>query len=221
MNQYQDIMISIKAIFGSNNRYHLDVPDDTELGYLAYYLTVPLKLSPEDVLYVICNGQLVQPDNYDKKLYELGLVHDTCDVHMIFSSEDSLPADRVLSKCNGEWIKRAKRNVSAQVSSDGMQQIIGQIMMGLGEDGQTFTFDMQDEEIHLAPEEYGTYIRVHDEIPEDQNCTICSDPITEGQVATVRRCGHHFHDDCIRPYMLQEGARVNCPTCGQDVRDLE
>jgi hypothetical protein len=68
-------------------------------------------------------------------------------------------------------------------------------------------------ERHLAE---NTYV-YRSEIPLNDNCSICQDPMEAGQeTRTIFACSHCFHRECIDKWF--EG-HVQCPTCRHDVRE--
>lgn len=52
---------------------------------------------------------------------------------------------------------------------------------------------------------------------QDDNCSICQDPIEQNQsMRMIRHCAHRFHQDCIDTWFEQH---VSCPTCRHDIRE--
>ena len=52
---------------------------------------------------------------------------------------------------------------------------------------------------------------------QDDNCSICQDPIEQNQsMRIIRHCTHRFHQDCIDTWFQQH---VSCPTCRHDIRE--
>ena len=52
---------------------------------------------------------------------------------------------------------------------------------------------------------------------QDDNCSICQDPIEQDQpMRMIRHCAHRFHQDCIDTWFEQH---VSCPTCRHDIRE--
>jgi len=52
---------------------------------------------------------------------------------------------------------------------------------------------------------------------QDDNCSICQDPIEQNQsMRIIRHCTHRFHQDCIDTWFEQH---VSCPTCRHDIRE--
>ena len=61
-----------------------------------------------------------------------------------------------------------------------------------------------------------TYVYCSD-IPYNENCSICQDPMEAGQeTRTLLACSHCFHRECIDRWFQEN---VRCPTCRQDVRE--
>lgn len=52
---------------------------------------------------------------------------------------------------------------------------------------------------------------------QDDNCSICQDPIEQDQpMRMIRHCAHRFHQECIDTWFQQN---VSCPTCRHDIRE--
>lgn len=61
-----------------------------------------------------------------------------------------------------------------------------------------------------------TYVYCSD-IPHNENCSICQDPMEAGQeTRTLLACSHCFHRECIDRWFQEN---VRCPTCRRDVRE--
>ena len=53
-------------------------------------------------------------------------------------------------------------------------------------------------------------------VSEEQNCSVCQEPYTEGQaIRTINHCSHRFHKNCIDVWF---GRNVHCPDCRYDIR---
>ena len=228
------LMITVTVLFGNNNKYTMDIPDDTELGKIPYYITIPLKKQPSDILYYIINGRLIGQikGDYGTLLSDCGYANYT--VHVIFKDNDYVyqETDLVLNTKNSVWLKRKLEDhsgdrVGLSQSSNVLNQLLGQI-------NQTNFMDLLvDEEVLIPTNQYNAYVQVINTIEtgsegegegegasenEQHNCSICSEIITVGPVGKIRRCGHHFHNDCIKTHLTSIG-NTSCPSCGQDVRD--
>ncbi len=55
----------------------------------------------------------------------------------------------------------------------------------------------------------------NEEEEENKECIICTDAFKEGDLVSKTRCGHLFHDDCLRPWLLNQS--VKCPVCRTEV----
>ena len=49
-------------------------------------------------------------------------------------------------------------------------------------------------------------------MPTYGNCSICIEPITDSQESKTTKCGHTFHKECYRTWILQN---TSCPLCRQ------
>merc|ERR1712061_907763 len=45
----------------------------------------------------------------------------------------------------------------------------------------------------------------------DMDCSICFSSYVEGDSIRKLHCGHHFHRDCVDPWLL--GKQCSCPVC--------
>jgi len=65
----------------------------------------------------------------------------------------------------------------------------------------------------------GTCIPVDDDSSHDEEnpssgpltCSICIEDFEEGELVRVTPCGHHYHTDCIMPWLTTRSA--DCPVC--------
>ena len=48
---------------------------------------------------------------------------------------------------------------------------------------------------------------------ENDNCMICLEPNSTGQIRVVSLCGHRFHSACLMEWIKQ---KCFCPNCKQD-----
>jgi hypothetical protein len=95
--------------------------------------------------------------------------------------------------------------------------------VGIGSTGPFGRVDMQaflNDRVHVSPSpeqiEAGTILTTALQTQED-NCTICQDPIEQNQpMRIIRHCTHRFHQDCIDTWFQQH---VSCPTCRHDIRE--
>lgn len=56
---------------------------------------------------------------------------------------------------------------------------------------------------------------VFDALPGKHTCGICLSPcVAKTRSAVVLPCGHHFHTQCLRPWILRKEV---CPTCRGDI----
>jgi len=95
--------------------------------------------------------------------------------------------------------------------------------VGIGSTGPYGSINMQaflNDRVHVFPSpeqiEAGTILTtaLH---TQDDNCTICQDPIEQNQsMRMIRHCSHRFHQDCIDTWFEQH---VSCPTCRHDIRE--
>lgn len=54
--------------------------------------------------------------------------------------------------------------------------------------------------------------------PEDATCVICLSEYEAEDQLRYLRCGHHFHDDCIMQWLVQN---KSCPFCKKDIDEEE
>jgi hypothetical protein len=95
--------------------------------------------------------------------------------------------------------------------------------VGIGSTGPYGSINMQaflNDRIIVNPSpeqiEAGTILTTALQTQED-NCSICQDPIEQNQsMRIIRHCTHRFHQDCIDTWFQQH---VSCPTCRHDIRE--
>lgn len=95
--------------------------------------------------------------------------------------------------------------------------------IGIGSTGPYGSINMQaflNDRVHVFPSpeqiEAGTILTTALQT-QDDNCTICQDPIEQNQsMRIIRHCTHRFHQDCIDTWFQQH---VSCPTCRHDIRE--
>ncbi len=86
-------------------------------------------------------------------------------------------------------------------------------------DGQGGIYD--DVKICLDEKDFETelehfeYKNKENEEEENKECIICTDTFKEGDLVSKTRCGHIFHDDCLKPWLLNQS--VKCPVCRTEV----
>jgi hypothetical protein len=94
--------------------------------------------------------------------------------------------------------------------------------VGIGSTGP-FSVDMQaflNDRVHVFPSpeqiEIGTILTTALQT-QDDNCSICQDPIEQNQpMRIIRHCTHRFHQECIDTWFQQH---ISCPTCRHDIRE--
>lgn len=52
----------------------------------------------------------------------------------------------------------------------------------------------------------------------ENNCSICIEPITDSQETKTTACGHTFHKECYRTWILQN---TSCPICRHEGMDVD
>ena len=57
------------------------------------------------------------------------------------------------------------------------------------------------------------YLTTIDDFPENTECTICLDNIENNCIKL--ECGHYFHMNCIRNWMLRRN--TTCPICRSQI----
>jgi hypothetical protein len=125
-------------------------------------------------------------------------------------------------------------------SSVGISELSGGSSIGIGSSssvgirapssvgiGSTYTYygipnlqSFLNDRVHIFPSpeqiEAGTILTTALQT-QDDNCSICQDPIEQDQsMRMIRHCSHRFHQDCIDTWFEQH---VSCPTCRHDIRE--
>lgn len=208
-------MITVVVHYGNHNKYSLELPNDTKLGFLASCLTTLIKQEPDNVLYMLMGGKIVGAGelSFNKQLSECDIVNGHCVVSLVFRDPTiKYPdSDLYISTRNLRWLQSNSNSISnSNGNSNRLQGNMSALLQTLGVDLASTLVDVP---VTIPTSEYEQYIMQMDTNPEDP-CSICSQIITEEAVALS--CGHEFHDHCIREWLTMNS--VQCPNCNHDVR---
>lgn len=87
--------------------------------------------------------------------------------------------------------------------------------------------DLEDIPIRLSEDEYNEYIQI---IPTSlinksinsgcTICTICQDKFTDSENCHVISCGHAYHEECLKHWLIKTCQRPTCPNCRHDSREM-
>ena len=84
--------------------------------------------------------------------------------------------------------------------------------------------DLEDIPVRLSEEEYKEYIQI---IPAslinkeiNSCCTICQDTFEDSEKCHVISCGHAYHEECLKHWLMKTCQRPTCPNCRHDAREL-
>jgi hypothetical protein len=203
-------MITVTAHYGNHNRYDMEVPSDTELGYLPVYLTEIIKKESKSVLYLVMGGHVIGGGElpFAKTLSECNIICNRCVVSIIFRDPKiKYPeADLYINSRHAVWLeqqKRAHTQAQAHASTDPFSTLL-----------QAIGTELIDVIVTLTDDEYEQVITRPEASPDDV-CSICSRDIESSDCVKLV-CGHEFHDGCAREWLTTSSIR--CPHCNHDVR---
>lgn len=200
-------MITVTVHYGNHNKYRIDLPESTKLGFLSLYLTKLINCEPENVLGIYMCGGLVGAKDmpFTQTLAECNIIGGQCVASLILRDPDLIypDADLYLVERNTKWLKQYVQT-QQPVSAANLFQALG-----INTDG------LLDVPVVIPEAEYERYITYLDSTPEDP-CSICSDTFTDTDQVAQLACGHTFHDQCIRELLTTSS--VKCPNCNYDVR---
>lgn len=216
-------MITATVIFGNSNSYEISLPENLYMGSLMGIISIPINKKPTNILYIICNGQLVT--DFSKTLGSYGIVNNKCNIHMILKSRKlKYPdSDCVLSTRNRVWIEHnstatgTDNIVNASIPSAGTSTGANPLLSFMNSLGMNLS-DLQDVPVVLTSDQFSDIVQdgMPDVAVDDIECVVCRTDITHDQCVRLP-CNHILHRDCANEWLL--GQSVRCPTCNRDVRD--
>ena len=71
-------MITIVVHYGNHNKYSIELPPDTKLGYLSWYLTKLIDQEPSNILYLVMGGCVIGNNSlsFSKTLAECNIINN-------------------------------------------------------------------------------------------------------------------------------------------------
>jgi hypothetical protein len=111
-----------------------------------------------------------------------------------------------------------QNNASMEVLENLMTSLFGTGHFEFG-NGQGGFYD--DVKVCLSEEDFESqlehFVYQDSENNEEENreCIICTDAFKEGDSVSKTCCGHLFHDECLKPWLLNQS--VKCPVCRTEV----
>ena len=73
---------------------------------------------------------------------------------------------------------------------------------------------------YLSTEEFWDNVNIiHTDDKEEEECVICMDLIKSGSICIQTKCGHIFHELCIKRWLTTK--QNTCPTCRCSVKKCE
>lgn len=207
-------MIRACVIFNYNSYYRLVLSDNLKLRSLYKTLPFLVHRKPHDVLYIICNGQIIgtDPTILDNTLNMFGLSEGRCTIHIIFKIPDDAytynQADLLASYNVANYPVRT--NVSSFDSMIAQDQ-----GMSLSQRANLLMETLLEPMVIVASEQRIREILVDVDVEAaTTTCVICNE--SGGSYARINTCGHVFHRECISDWLTTFSTR--CPVCDSDVR---
>jgi len=220
------MIIKACVIFNYNSYYRINLSDNLKVRSLFRTLPYIVCRKPRDVLYLICNGQIIgtDPEILDHSLNMLGLAEGRCTIHLIFKIPNeayTYTHNDLLASYNAfnypmpdiTGVAVSSDEISLELSQQANRLLI-EAMMNPG------AFDPS----YLEP---NTVVTSRERIAEvlvnitDPNiitgltCVICSQT-EDGTWVRLLTCGHKFHRECISDWLSTFSTK--CPVCDADVR---
>lgn len=62
-------------------------------------------------------------------------------------------------------------------------------------------------------------IQINDLDENHTSCAICQEDFAAGEAGSKLACNHHFHKDCLDPWLNNNALRPTCPTCRAEAPD--
>ena len=206
-------MISACVIFNYNSYYRLTLSDNLKLRSL--YKTLPFLVyrKPTDVLYIICNGQIIgtDPTILDNTLNMFGLSEGRCTIHIIFK----IPNDAYAYNQADLLASYNAANYPVRMTVSSLDNIVAQDPgMSLSQRAHLLMETLLEPMVIVASEQRIGEILVDVDVDVESTCVICNE--SGGAYARINTCGHSFHRECISDWLTTFSTR--CPVCDSDVR---
>jgi hypothetical protein len=215
-------MIKACVIFNYNSYYRINLSDNLKLRTLFQTLPHIVCRKPREVLYIICNGQIIgsNPAILDHSLNMIGLAEGRCTIHIIFKIPNetyTYTHNDLLASYNAFNYPETDTGRSDDIAVELSQQanrIIIEAMMNT----VSFNPDALEPNTVVANNERIAEVLVDATDPNiihGLTCVICSQ--TEGGTwVRLLTCGHTFHRECITDWLSMFSTK--CPVCDSDVR---
>jgi hypothetical protein len=207
------MMIKACVIFNYNSYFRINLADNLKVRKLFQTLPYIVCRKPTDVLYIICNGQIIgsNPEILDHTLNMLGLAQGRCTIHMIFKiPENAYPYTHndLLASYNALNYPEMDEIQDIPLGVD-YEPIARQIL-----EAAFLNPSVMDATVIVPSADRITEI-LEDTTVNDDTCVICSQSEEDSWVK-LRTCGHTFHRDCITEWL--SAFSTKCPVCDSDVR---
>jgi hypothetical protein len=219
-------MIDATVFFGNNNKYKISLYPTLKLGRLVEVLSKPLGLVPEDILYIIGNGQMVgytDRMSFERTVSSLPVVDGQCHFHLVFTPKEYGPEfDRLIQARNLAWLRacppppaaRTQPRTPLPATAPG-NSLINSLMNLYTEYEQMV--ELEGVAVTIPVGELNNYITEAVDTGDDEPECFCGTQLNRSDmVMFIDKCGHRFHYDCIKRWLTEQS--VLCPICQEDVR---
>jgi hypothetical protein len=203
-------MIRACVIYNYNSYYRLILSDNLKLRSLYKTLPFLVHRKPNDVLYIICNGQIIgtDPTILDNTLNMFGLSEGRCTIHIIFK----IPDDAYTYNQTDLLASYNAANYPVRMTGSSLERDPG---MSLSQRANLLMETLLEPMVIVASEQRISEILVDiDESEAATTCVICNE--SGGSYVRINTCGHVFHRECISDWLTTFSTR--CPVCDSDVR---
>ena len=205
-------MIRACVIFNYNSYYRLILSDNLKLRSLYKTLPFLVHRKPNDVLYIICNGQIIgtDPTILDNTLNMFGLSEGRCTIHIIFK----IPDDAYTYNQTDLLASYNAANYPVRMTVSSLDRDPG---MSLSQRANLLMETLLEPMVVVASEQRISEILVAVDIDDPEaatTCVICNE--SDGPYVRINTCGHVFHRECISDWLTTFSTR--CPVCDSDIR---
>lgn len=230
-------LVIINVFYGSSNFFTFECPENYKLGDLQLRICQFLKITSDELLYVIFNGKQLIKDDLDKPIEKKldSIQENKCSMHLILKSHNPNYIDKDIFDLRynhdfKNW-KLLENNVTISRNLPQTNTNTLNVLNGLGNEMEgeigvriaELPIFTQDVPRTISPSRIDDIIisldvmNLHndDSIDISGSC-FCGENLDNGEeLAMTRSCRHIFHKTCITRWLTNHN--YICPTCNYDL----